>query len=240
MYRESFAVVFLVVGLAQGASGALLSMEWASNPGDPEHTMVVGESATINIRLDIIAGESFGWAWAPVGMPRLWLFPPPTPHFEITDYAPNGFIGPGFTYNRSAVPLPFSPSPDDFRLITAWDQVTPIAGPATIYLDALEIEAIGQGEDRIAFGAEFVRMAGPEATLRGSDGNAWLYYPENAGLYPGYWDYGLGHPGSRVSPSAPTQLWPRNGQEVAEANPVIWWVPSTDPDDLSVDLNYVI
>jgi len=41
-------------------------------------------------------------------------------------------------------------------------------------------------------------------------------------------------------PNAPTQLWPRGGQEVAEPNPVIYWVPSTDPDDVPEDLNYVI
>ncbi len=139
MRRSLLRVALLMLWIGPPARGALLELEWASNPANPEHTMAVGETATINIRLDIFAGESWGWAEVPLGV-GTWRVPDNTPQFQITGYAAGGFIGPGFTYDRSGLPpLPFSP--EDYRLITQWDQVTPIVGPAAVYLDALDIDA---------------------------------------------------------------------------------------------------
>ena|GEM_PF-3586909 len=194
MYRSSLLVWGLVMGLAPSTQGALLSLEWAAHPSTAEHTMLVGETATINIRLDIIAGESWGWAEVPLGV-GTWWYPDSTPQFEITGFAANEFIGPGFTYDRSGLPpLPFSP--EDYRLITEWDQVTPIVGPASIYLDALAIVALAHGHDDIVFGESIPWYGDPQSILTGADGTEWNFVRgfQMPGA-PGEWTDGVGDPG---------------------------------------------
>jgi hypothetical protein len=189
--------------LANTADGALLELEWAANSGSRFHTMAVGETATINIRLDLLAGESWGWAEVPLGVGH-WLAPDATPQFQITGFAADGFIGPGFTYDRSGLPpLPFSP--EDYYLITGWDQVTPIVGPATIYLDSLEILALAEGHDDIVFGETIPYGGPPSSTLRGADGIEWDYTSGfTQPLKPEEWTDGVGDPG--MYPTSPHGL----------------------------------
>lgn len=209
--------------LVNTAAGALLELEWAANPGSRFHTMAVGETATINIRLDLIAGESWGWAEVPLGVGH-WLAPDATPQFQITGYASDGFIGPGFSYDRSGLPPPPF-SPEDYYLITAWDQVTPIVGPATIYLDSVEILALAEGHDDIVFGDTPPDGGSPTSTLIGADGVDWEHTTGiTQTLEPEEWTDGVGDPGRY--PLTPTQpgafAWPLVLDVVPEPQAVLF------------------
>ena len=99
-------------------------LEWADTPGVISKTLSVGETATINIRLELIAGESWGSANVPLGV-GTWLAPDDMPNFEITGFQTDGFIGSSFSYDRSGLPaLPMSP--EAYRLVTNFDGVAPI------------------------------------------------------------------------------------------------------------------
>ena len=185
--------VLLIGALSQSVFGAILSLEWAGQPGIAEHTMLVDEAATIYVRLDILSGESFGWAETPLAVGTFYN-PDNTPQFEITALAPDGFIGPGFTYDRSGMP-PLPCSPEDYWLSTQWDEITPIVGPATFYLDAMEIVALAVGQDEIVLGETVVMGSPPSSTLIGADGTPWEYLDPHYTPTPGYWQYGLAYPG---------------------------------------------
>ncbi|MCB9867429.1 MAG: PEP-CTERM sorting domain-containing protein [Phycisphaerales bacterium] len=185
-------VVSLILGISQTSSGALVQLEWSGEPGVINKTLQVGETATIDIRLDLVAGETFGYAIDfPLGVGSWWE-PDPTPNFQITRYAGSGELGPS-VYDRSAVPsLPFLPG--DYILKVG----ATAEGPATVYLDRLDIVALSAGHDDIVFGPTF--QGRPSFDLYDRDFIDWLYvggYSIPGG--PEKWTFGVGHPGQRPS-----------------------------------------
>ena len=133
-------ITALVVGICRLAVHRGLKGRFCSWSGPIRQAWIprrsrVGQTATINIRLDLIAGESWGSADVPLGV-GTWLVPDDVPNFEITGFQTDGFIGPSFSYDRTGLPaLPMSP--EEYRLVTDFDGATPIDGPASIILDQL-------------------------------------------------------------------------------------------------------
>lgn len=199
-WRAVIAVAMIGFGIfgVPNVSAALLFMEWADTPGVDSKTLSVGESATINIRLDLIAGESWGSADVPLGV-GTWIAPDDIPNFEITGFQADGFIGPSHSYDRSGLPaLPMSP--EEYRLTTTYDGITPIDGPASIILDQLSIEALSVGHDDIVFGESVLQdnQLVDDRFLFGSDGQEWRYLLAGPILppSPNEWTEGIGGPGT--------------------------------------------
>ncbi|MCB9867426.1 MAG: PEP-CTERM sorting domain-containing protein [Phycisphaerales bacterium] len=187
------STIIFVMSFSQQSSGALVQLEWSGEPGVISKTLQVGETATIDIRLDIVAGETFGMALNfPLGVGSWWA-PDAVPGFQITRYADAGELRPGLIYDRAAMPpLPLLPTAYE---LDAAIYVPAVSGPATIYLDRLEIVAMSAGHDDIVFGPTFQGL--PDSLLFGADLIDWIYV--DGYTQPGheYWTYGVGHPGRR-------------------------------------------
>ncbi|MCB9867430.1 MAG: PEP-CTERM sorting domain-containing protein [Phycisphaerales bacterium] len=190
------STIVLVLAFSPPSSGALVQLEWSGEPGVINKTLQVGETATIDIRLDLVAGETFGTAIDfPLGVGSWWA-PDTTPNFEITHYAESGELWPGEGFQRWHLP-PLPLSPDDYSLSAA-TLAPPVVGPATVYLDRLEIVALSPGHDDIVFGPTF--QGYPDSYLLGANDADWIYvggYSIPGG--PEKWTFGVGHPGQRPS-----------------------------------------
>ncbi|MCB9867428.1 MAG: PEP-CTERM sorting domain-containing protein [Phycisphaerales bacterium] len=190
------STIVLVLAVAQPSSGALVQLEWSGEPGVIGKTLQVGETATIDIRLDLVAGETFGAAIDfPLGVGSWWS-PDPAPNFQITGIAADGELGPGHGYDRSAIP-PLPVLPEEY-LLKVGTYVPTVSGPATVYLDRLEISALSAGHDDIVFGDTF--QGRPNSDLLGADNLDWIYVDGyTQPLAPEVWSFGVGHPGRRPS-----------------------------------------
>lgn len=89
-------------------------------------------------------------------------------------------------------------SPEEYRLTTTYDGVTPIDGPTSIILDQLSITGLSVGYDDIVFG-DSVSQQQPiivDKFLFGANGQEWPYSYTGPPEDTEEWSDGIGTPGT--------------------------------------------
>jgi hypothetical protein len=180
---KKFVLAVMVVGLvATSASAATLRINWASDPGAQKIFLGVSESATIEVWVDIIAGDTLSG----VGFTNEFTA-------NISQNGGNSDLA-GWNYSGSDGVLG-----GGIAVFNSGTDASPVAGPGSFLVGTYNIhldDLGGDVEKEIVIAGPGAGGAPPFVSVLNENGVDYVYGPQYAGTYAGYFEIGRGSSGA--------------------------------------------